>query len=212
MTLALFAVRGFAAIGVMLAIVGMARTVALALALAVGVWSALLVAPRLPMFFSIAFVGQELAIGAALGVAAAVPLVAARIAGTLVDRGAGVRGSYGGLLDVIAAAVFVGLDGHVAVVRAVVESHRALPALAGQRTHVLAALASLVPSALALALPWLVTATVIWLAIGVSSRVAARTAQSLPSAAGAAVVVAMMSAAFVSVFAVGVARMVTNAG
>ncbi|MGE5183116.1 MAG: flagellar biosynthetic protein FliR [Acidobacteriota bacterium] len=211
MTLLVLSLRGAAAVAVLLVLVGgLPRVVELALAAATGLWTALVVAPAHATYVSGAFAVQEVAIGAALGITAAIPLLAARAAGQLVDL-AGTRrarGPYGALFGVLAAAVFVGLDGHVAVVTAIVDSHRALPALAGARTGVLAALAALVPAAIRLAVPWLVTAAVVELAVGAGLRLAGRSAPHAPAAAAVPAALVMMTAALVSTLAIAIARLV----
>jgi flagellar biosynthesis protein FliR len=211
MTVAILAIRGAAAVGILLALVGGIEGVTLvALAVATGVWTALLVAPDSVAVAAPWLVLHELAIGAALGIAAAVPVVAARTAGVIVDRVAGARGVYRRMLGVITGAVFFGVNGHVAVVRAIVASHRTEPAIAEVRPRVTAALAALMPSAIALAAPWLVTAAIVAIAFGVADRVAARTAMHAPTAAGAPTIVAMISAALVAAFATAVARLIVG--
>ena len=115
--------RGAAAIAVLTSLVGgIPRIVQAALAVALGLWSALAVvqpgaAPgAIEVTWQLAI--AELAIGAALGVLAAVPLLAAAAAGRLVDlAGTGrVGGPYSSLFGILSAAVFVGIDGHVAVI------------------------------------------------------------------------------------------------
>jgi flagellar biosynthesis protein FliR len=208
-TFAVLALRGAAAVGVLLVLVGgLPRVVQLALAVAVGAWTALLVAPAHATFVSFAFAAREVAIGGALGLAAAVPLLAAAAAGRLVDLSSGARGPYGALFGVLAAAVFVGIDGHVAVVTAIVDSHRAFPAFAEIRPSVLASLAQLVPAAIRLAVPWLVTAAVVQIAIGAGVRLAGRAAPHAPVAAAVPAALVMMTAALVGTLAVAIARLV----
>jgi type III secretory pathway component EscT len=212
MTFAILGLRGAAAIGILLALVGGIEGVTLvAVAVATGLWTALLVAPGSAVDAAPWLLLHEVAIGAALGIAAAVPLVAARAAGLIVDRAAGGHGIYRRLLDVITGAVFFGVDGHVAVVRAIVMSHRAVPAMAEVRPRVTAALASLMPSAVVLAAPWLVTTAILAIAFGIADRVAARTATHTPTAVGAPTIVAMMTAALVAAFATALARLVIAA-
>jgi flagellar biosynthesis protein FliR len=211
MTLLVLALRGAAAVAVLLVLVGgVPRIVQVALAAATGLWSALLVAPSHDTYVSLAFAVQELALGAALGIAAAVPLLAAVAAGRLVDF-AGTRrarGPYSALLGVLAAAVFVGVDGHVAMVGAIVDSHRAFPAFAEVRPGVLGALAHLVPASIRLAVPWLVTAAVVELAVGAGVRLAGRAASHAPAAAAVPAALVMITAALVSTFALVLAAMV----
>jgi type III secretory pathway component EscT len=208
-TFLVLSLRGAAAVGVLLVLAGgVPRLVALGLAAVVGLWSAILVAPSHATFVSLAFVAQELSIGAALGIAAAVPLLVAVTAGRLVDFAGRTRGPYERLFGVLAAAVFVGIDGHVAVVTSIVESHRALPALGSEKPGVLAALAALVPSAAKLAVPWLVTAAVIELAVGAGLRLAGRAAPHAPSAAAVPAALVMMTAALVSTLALAMVALV----
>lgn len=208
MTTLVLALRGVAAIAVLTTLVGgIPRIAQAALALAGGLWSALLVAPAHATFVSIAFAGHELAIGAALGVVAAVPLLAARTAGQLVDVAGHARGPYARLFGVLAGAVFVGIDGHVAVVTAIVESHRAIVAVDATRPQVLAAIGALVPAAIRLAMPWLVTAAVVELAIGAGVRVAGRAGPHAPAAAAVPAALVMITASLVAMLAVAIASL-----
>jgi flagellar biosynthesis protein FliR len=214
MTVFVLALRGVAAVLVLTTLVGgIPRLVQLALAAAVGLWSALLVAPLHPTFVSYAFIAQELALGVALGVAAAVPLLAATTAGRLVDLAAAGRaqGPYGQLFGVLAAAVFVGIDGHVAVVTAIVDSHRDLPGIAAAQPRVVAALAALVPAALRLAMPWLVTAAVVHVAIGAGTRVAGRAAAHVPAAPAVPAALAVMTASLVATLATAMVAVMRGA-
>jgi flagellar biosynthesis protein FliR len=212
MTLALLGVRGAVAVAILLALVGGVEGITLvALAVATGVWTALLVAGDAGAAVSPWLLVHEVAIGGALAVSASVPFVAARTAGLIVDRAASARGVYRRLLGVITGAVFFGVDGHVAVVRAIVASHRAVPAMGDVQPRVTAALAALLPAAVALATPWLVTAAIVAVAFGVAERVGARTAVHVPTAAAAPMIVAIMSAALVAAFATALARLVIAA-
>ena len=212
MTLLILALRGIAAVIVLTTLVGgIPRVAQAALALGLGVWSALLVTgavPVPPATWDVAL--RELVIGASLGVFAAVPLLAAAIAGRLADVAAWgrPRGPYELLFGVLAAAVFVAIDGHVAVITAIAESHRSLPALADTRASVFASIAALVPAAVRLAVPWLVTGAVVHLAAGVSNRLAGRASASLPTNAGVPAALAMMTAALVGTLAVAFAALV----
>ena len=209
------ALRGATAVAVLTALVGgIARIVTAALAVALGAWSALLLATTVPPVADLGWqvAASEVVIGAALGILAAVPLLAASAAGRIVDVAANVRsggaataGPYAALFGILAAAVFVGIDGHVAVVIAIVESHRAIPALATTRTDVLAALAHLVPAAIRLAVPWLVTAAVVQIAAGVGTRLAGRAAAHIPGAAAVPAALVMMTASLVATLAVALA-------
>jgi flagellar biosynthesis protein FliR len=211
MTVIVLALRGAAAIAVLATIVGgIPRTILAALAAAAGVWSALLVAPARPTFVSLAFAVHELAIGAALGVIAAVPLIAAATAGRLVDIAATRRGHgpYGALFGVLAAAVFVGIDGHVAVVRAIVDSHRSIVSIGDAWPTVLGTLGALIPVAIRLAAPWLITAAVVELAVGAGVRVAARAGGHAPAAAAVPAVLVMITASLVATLAIAIASLI----
>jgi flagellar biosynthesis protein FliR len=210
MTTFALALRGAAAVVVLTTLVGgIPRLAQLSLAAAVGLWSALLLAPVAPTFVSLAFIVQELALGAALGVAGAVPLLAAATAGRLVDLAAAGRaqGSYGKLFGFLAAAVFVGIDGHVAIVTAIVDSHRALPGIAPAQPRVVTALAALVPAAIRLAMPWLVTVAVVQLALGAGTRVAGRAAAHVSAAAAVPAALAMITASLVVTLAIAMAAL-----
>jgi flagellar biosynthesis protein FliR len=205
----ILALRGIAAVSVLTTLVGgIPRIAQAALALGLGVWSALLVGGAPPATWEVAV--RELVIGASLGVFAAVPLLAASIAGRLADVTAWgrPRGPYELLFGALAAAVFVAIDGHVAVITAIAESHRSLPAVADTRTSVLASIAALVPAAIRLAVPWLVTGAVVHIAVGVSNRLAGRASASLPTNAGVPAALAMMTAALIGTLAVAFAALV----
>jgi type III secretory pathway component EscT len=153
---------------------------------------------------SVAVAVHELAIGAALGVLGAVPLLAAGAAGRLVDVAAAGRasGPYGTLFGMLAAVVFVGIDGHVAVLTAIVDSHDTLSALPAAQPRVLAAIGALVPAAIKLAVPWLVTGAVVHIAIGVGVRLAARAGAHAPVGAAAPAAIVMMTASLVALLAI----------
>jgi flagellar biosynthesis protein FliR len=210
------ALRGAAAIAVLVALVGGIPWVVMAgLAAAAGVWSALIAGATVADEALWLIAARELVIGATLGIVAAVPLVAAAMAGRLVDlsRGARTRGPYAPLFRMLAAAVFVGIDGHVAVVTAIATSFHELPAAGMQgaiavgsiEPRVMATLAQLVPIAVRLAIPWLVTAAVVELAAGVAVRLAGRAAQHGPIGAAAPAALAMMTATLVGTLAVAIA-------
>lgn len=221
------ALRGAVAVLVLATLVGgLPRVVQIGLAIGVGVWSAMVVGAGgpggdvgqvPPSLWIVA--ARELVVGATIGVLAALPLVAAATAGRLVDLTSARRGPYATLFGVLAAAVFVGIDGHVAVVRAVVESFATVPAFAaagdgvGPATvtataRVLGALGALVPAAVTLAVPWLVTAAVVELAVGVGTRLAARAGAHAPSAAAVPAALVMMTATLVATLAVAIAALV----
>lgn len=210
MTLIL-ALRGVAAIAVLTTLVGgLPRIVQLGLAVTLGLWAAWIGAPTVGAGVSVWLVAaHELIVGATLGILAAVPLLAAAMAGRLVDVASSARqGPYAPLFGVLAAAVFVGIDGHVAVVTAVVDSYRAMPAIASVQPRVLDALGALIPAGVALAVPWLVTAAVIEIAAGVGMRVAGRAGVHVPTAAAVPAALVMMTATLVSTLAVAIAALV----
>jgi flagellar biosynthetic protein FliR len=214
---AVMGLRAAAAIAVLTTLVGgVPRMVQAGLVATFGVWTALIVGrvgtgPATAGDL-VAIALSEAAIGAALGLMAAVPLIAAQTAGRLVDIAASARaqGPYGTLFGVLAAAVFVGVDGHVMVVASIVESHARVPAIAAVQPGVMSALAGLVPAAVRLAVPWLVTAVVVQIAVGAGVRIAGRSGAHAAGPAGAAVPAAMvmMTASLISVFAVGVAALI----
>ena len=159
MTLVL-ALRGVAAVLVLTTLAGgIPRIVQAGLAAVLGLWSALLVGAE-PDGPVLVIAARELVVGATLGILAALPLVAAALAGRLVEvAGSARRGPYATLFGILAAAVFVGIDGHVAVITSLVDSFRTVPAIATTQPRVLAALGGLVPSAVTLAIPPLTART-----------------------------------------------------
>jgi flagellar biosynthesis protein FliR len=215
---AVLGLRAAAAILVLTTLVGgIPRLVQGALAVTFGVWTAFLVGGAALGGAAIgagpgpgaliALAASELAIGAAIGLVAAVPLVAAQTAGRLVDL-AGQQKSYATLFGVLAAAVFVGIDGHVAVITAIVDSHARLPAVAAARPAVMAALGALIPAAVRLAVPWLVTVAVVQIAIGAGVRVAGRSGPHAPAAAAVPAALVMITASLVSVLAISIAALI----
>jgi len=210
------ALRGAAAIGVVVALVGgLPRLVQVGLAIGVGVWSAVVAAELVPLPSEVGaalglIAARELVIGATIGLVAALPLLAVAMAGRLVDgsHGARSRGPYSALFSVLAAAVFVGVDGHVALVTAIVTSFRELPAIAGTEAGVVTTVARLVPIAVQLAIPWLVTAVVVEVAAGVGVRLAGRAASHGPLAAATPAALVMMTARLVGTLAVAIAALV----
>lgn len=211
MTTLVLALRGGVAVAVLIALVGgIPWLVQAGLALALGLWSALIVGTQ-PVVESLLLVGaREAVLGATLGVLAALPLVIARTAGRFVDvanRGTG-QGPYTALFGILAAAVFVGINGHVAVIRAVIDSFIAVPALGATPVRALTALGALVPAAVQLAIPWLVTAAIIQLATGAATRVAGRSGMHAPLGAAVPAALVMMTATLVATLAVGIVALV----
>jgi flagellar biosynthesis protein FliR len=204
-----FALRGAAAVGVLALIVGgIPRIVALGLAAFIGLWTALMV--QVPLDGPVLVIAaRELVLGATIGIIAALPLLAAAFAGRLVDIASGQRGeAYRGVLTVIAAAVFVGIDGHVTLVTSIVESFRNVPVTTQPR--VLDVIGGLVGSAATLAIPWLVTAAVVEIAVGIGMRVAGRPGHGTPAAAAVPAALVMMTAALVATFAIAFAALVRS--
>ena len=233
------ALRGVAAVWVLATLAGgVPHVVRIGLAVVIGAWAAALVGPlALPgvsldpaapgggaldgLLMGMGGSGpllvaaRELVIGASLGVAAALPLLAAAVAGRFVDRAAGdggakaeLAGPYGALFGVLAAAVFVGVDGHVSLVVAVIESFREIPIIALGEARVVATVARLVPAAVQLAVPWLVTAAVVKIAAGVAVRLAGRTAADGVVGAAPQAALVMMTATLVGTLAVAIAALV----
>lgn len=214
MAVLVLALRGFAAIGVLTTLVGgIPRVAQAALAVTLGLWSGVLLAGVHAVEPSVVAAVHELAIGAALGVMAAIPLLAASTAGRLVDLAATGRaqGPYSLLFGVLAAAVFVGIDGHVGVITAIIDSHDALPSIDVAQPRVLAAIVHLVPAAVRLAVPWLVTAAVVQIAIGAGVRLAARAGAHVPAAAAVPAALVMMTASLVATLAIAMAAIMRGA-
>jgi flagellar biosynthetic protein FliR len=210
-TTLVLALRGAAAIAVLTTLAGgIPRIVQVGLAVVFGLWASL-AAGAAPIDDGLLLVAaRELIVGATLGVVAVVPLLAAATAGRLVDLpvGRGAAGPYSALFGVLAAAVFVGIDGHVAVVTAITESYRAVPALATTQPRVLDALGGLVTAAVRLAVPWLITAAVVEIAVGAGTRLAGRAGQHAPGAVAVPAALVMMTATLVSTLAVAIAALV----
>jgi len=218
MTTVVLALRGAAAVAVLLVVVGgMPRIVQFGLAVVAGWCSAALAGATLPVAMSSdalwLVAGRELATGATLGVVAALPLLAAATAGRLIgfSGGARSRGPYAPLFSLLAAAVFVGIDGHVALISAVVASFHDAPGRLTTEPGVLAAFAALVPRAAQIAAPWLVTAAVVEIAAGVAVRVGGRAASHGPLAAATPAALVMMTATLVGTLAVAIAALVRGA-
>jgi flagellar biosynthetic protein FliR len=211
MTTLVLAVRGAVAIALVVALVGgLPRLVQIGLAVTVGLWSAVVAGVAVPDDALWLVLGRELVIGCAIGVVAALPLLAAAMAGRLVDvaSGARTRGPYGALFSLLAAAVFVGIDGHVACVAAIAGSFGEVPALASAEPGVVATLGAIVPIAVRLAIPWLITGAVVEIAAGAAMRLAGRAAVHTPISAATEAALVMMTATLIGTFAVAVAVLV----
>jgi flagellar biosynthesis protein FliR len=209
MTTLVLALRGAAAIAVLVTLVGgLPRIVQAGLAVGAGLWSAAIAGATLPDEVLWLVAARELVIGATVGLVAALPVLAVATAGRLVDiaSAARTRGPYAPLFGILAAAVFVGIDGHVAVMTAIAASFRDVPAVAVIEPRVLATLAALVPHAVQLAIPWLVTAAVVEIAAGVAVRLAGRAAIHGPiGGAATQAALVMMTASLVATLAVAIA-------
>jgi flagellar biosynthesis protein FliR len=211
MTALVLAVRGAVAIAVLVALIGgLPRLVQVGLAVTVGLWSAAVAGAAVPDGALGLVLGRELVIGAAIGVVAALPLVAAAVAGRLVDiaGGARTRGPYAALFGLLAAAVFVGIDGHVACVAGIARSFTEVPVLASAEPRIIATLGAIIPIAVRLAIPWLITAAVVEIAAGAAMRVAGRAAVHAPIGAATEAALVMMTASLVGTFAVAIAVLV----
>jgi len=208
MTALVLGLRGAAAIAVLVTIAGgIPRVVGLGLAAVAGLWTGLLAGPAPPGDEVALIAARELAIGATLGIVAAMPLVAAATAGRLVDLAGRARGSYAALFSILAAAVFVGIDGHAAVIAAIGDSFRAVPAIGEVQPRAREAIGGMVEAAVRLAIPWLVTAAVVEIGIGVGARVAGRASSHAPVGAAVPAALVMMTATLVATLAVGVAAL-----
>jgi flagellar biosynthesis protein FliR len=210
----ILALRGAVAVLVLTTIVGgLPRVVQIGLAALIGFWAAVAsgaVVGTLGDSDALVLVAlREVIIGATLGLIAAVPLLAAAMAGRLVNTAASARnGPYAALFGMLAAAVFVGIDGHVAVVRGIAESFASVPALTTVQPRVLDALGGLLPGAVALSVPWLITAAVVELAVGAGVRLSNRAALNGPTAAAVPAALVMITATLVATAAVGIAALV----
>jgi flagellar biosynthesis protein FliR len=203
------ALRGAAAVLVLTTLTGgLPRLVQLGIAVAVGLWAALLVDAPPDATSWLVVAAHELVVGATIGVVAAVPLLAAATAGRLVDLAGNGRGSYGNLFGLLAAAVFVGIDGHVTVVTAIADSFRTAPPLVELQPRILGTLGGLVSASVRLAIPWLVTAAVVEIAVGVGMRLAGRAGQAAPASAAVPAALVMMTAALVGTLAVAIAAVI----
>jgi flagellar biosynthesis protein FliR len=150
----------------------------------------------------VALVARELLIGGALGIVAVAPLVALGWAGRLVDTAAGEPGARA-IFMLVGAAVFVGIDGPALLAEAIAHSYSAVP-VAAAPADVVPAIAGLLTAAVRLAVPFVVGAAVIEIALGAVARATAspRVVALLPWRRGA--VIALLAAGLVLI-AVGLA-------
>src|SRR5262249_33491945 len=112
------------------------------------------------------------------------------------------------LFGILGAAVFVGIDGHVQVVAAIAASYRDAPALADSGPRLVATVGALVPIAVRLSIPWLITAAVVELGAGVAVRIAGRPALHGPIGAAAPAALVMMTVTLIGLLAVAIAALV----
>ena len=213
------ALRGVATVLVLTTLVGgLPRIVQAGLALFVGLWSSVLASAFVASIAVddglLLVAARELVVGATMGLVAAMPLLAAQIAGRLVDLVAAGNnrptGAYRALFGILAAAVFVGIDGHVIVMTSLVESFRDVPAIVTTQPRVIDAIGSLIANGVRLAMPWLVTAAVVEIAVGVGMRLAGRAGAGVPSTAAVPAALGMMTAALVGTLAVTFAQLVVR--
>jgi flagellar biosynthesis protein FliR len=156
--------------------------------------------PHAPV--DLAVIARELAVGAALGIVAAAPLVALGWSARLVDVAAGEPGARAIFL-LVGAAVFVGVDGPALLAESIARSYTAVP-VATAPLGVVPAIAGLLATAARLAVPFVVGAAVIEVAVGAVGRAAAspRLVSVLPWRRGA--VIGLLAAGLVLI-AVGLA-------
>lgn len=206
------ALRGAAAIAVLTTLAGgVPPIVRLGLSIGFGLWAAAIVGDPAAVVAGAWWLvaARELIIGATLGIVAVVPLLAAATAGRLVDVANNPRaGPYRTLFGILAAAVFVGVDGHVAVVTAITDSYAAVPVAAESQPRLVVALGGLVTAAVRLAVPWLVTAAVVEIAAAAATRLGGRAGAHLPGSAAVPAALVMMTASLVATLAVAIAALV----
>ena len=162
-TALILALRGIAAVAVLTTLVGgIPRVAQAALALGLGLWSALLVggAPPVTWEHRRARARDRRVARRARGDPAARG-GCRRAARRHRRRGVGRAGPTSCCSACSRPPCSSAIDGHVAVMAALVESHRAIPALADSRASVLGSIAALIPAAVRLAVPWLVTGAVV---------------------------------------------------
>ncbi len=168
----------------------------------------------LPMAARALVLVREALVGTVLGLAAAVPLLAASTAGGWLSTvsGAGADDGptpWGPGLGLLAAAVFFAIGGHLAAVSAVGLSYQALPVGAAGDGAMLAvavdAGAAMLAAAVALAAPVLVTALVVALAVAAVERVAGLAAPLVPELAVRRLAIVLAMAAAVLAIAIAVA-------
>ncbi|MEZ4400542.1 MAG: flagellar biosynthetic protein FliR [Kofleriaceae bacterium] len=205
-------------IGLGAAQVGLTRTVGAAVAVLVAGAMVGLGAPSLagaadvlagaPLSGQLAILARELAIGVVLGLTAAVPVVAAELAGAWLAAAAGEApgdGPWARATGLLGALVFFALGGHRAVIAAIAASYRAAPV--ADATSLVDAGAALFGTALALAAPLLGAVVVAALVVGAVDRSSGLGAGAVPTVTlqRSAAVLALAAMAFA--FAYGVAAL-----
>ena len=210
------------AIAIMGARVGVGRTLAIAVSAlvtaAVATVGAAVIAPaadalaRGSFGVQVTILAREAALGCALGVTAAVPLMAGELVGRWLGRAIGDddgASPWAGATALLAALVFFALGGHRAVIAAVMGSYRVLgPAAPDVGAAVIVhAGAALIGAALALALPVLGAVTIAGLTLGAVDRVGALPSSVVPAAAWGRAAALLGLAAMVYAIAHGVAAL-----
>jgi flagellar biosynthetic protein FliR len=166
----------------------------------------------LPLVERLIVLGREVLVGTALGLVAAVPLLAASTAGGWLGAlGADDDGrspwSFG--LGLLAAVVYFGIGGHLAAASAVGLSYRALPVGLGEHAAlggtIVDAGGALLAAALALAAPVVVTVLILGVAGAAVERASGLAAPVVPEAAARRLAVVLAMAAAVLAIAIAVA-------
>ena len=200
---------------------GVGRVATVAIAVVIGLAFAVFGAPLLEPAVTavaegslgarVAILGREVAIGAALGVTAIVPIAAAQAAGAwIAAAGDGETVTWSTATTLLAATVCFALGGHLALIEAIGATYRALPpAGAGAAPDLgataIAAGTTLFGAAAALAAPMLGAAVVSALVLGGVERGAQLAAGALPVEALRGVAASLALAAMVFAMAYGVA-------
>ena len=216
--LAVVAVRVVPAIVLALGVarVGLGRTAALAVALVVGLaiaaWGDASVTAtasalaRGGLGAQLALLGREAAVGLALGLTAAVPVVAAELVGDWLAAALGEpdgAGPWSLATGLIGALAFFALGGHRAIVLALTASYRALPAGA-DADAVLGVGATLIAIAVGLAVPLLGAVLVAVLAAAAVERAAVAATGVVPPGLALRIAGPVALAAMVYALAAGV--------
>jgi hypothetical protein len=184
------------------------RWLGAAVGAALGLFVAAAVPTTAAVALDLAALARELLVGAALGITAAAPLVALGWSARLVDTAAGEPGARSIFL-LVGAAVFVGIDGPAVLAVSIAHSYAAVP-MAGSPLGVIPAIAGLAAAAARLAIPFVIGAAVIEVAVGAVGRAAAapRLVTVLPWRRGA--MIALLAAGLILI-AVGFADALRSA-